>query len=118
MIGDVWFEEEDAHRDLLGIDRAAGQALGFTHKKLSRQGGEDSGAIAGAGIRIECAAMLQVDQRFDAQLQNLVAGAAILIGDKTDAAIAAIKLRLIRLILLLVHRSPPVLILSRVYDER
>ncbi len=44
----------------------------------------------GAGIGVERAAMLKIDQRFDAQLQNFVTGTAIVISDKTDATVAAI----------------------------
>ncbi len=89
-------EEEDAHGQRVGIDRVSGNLLGFAREETGGEGDQDAGPIAGPGVGVERAAMLQVDQRVDAQVQNLAAGAAMPIGHKADSAIAAIILRLIR----------------------
>ncbi len=89
-------EEEDAHGQRVGIDRVSGEALGFAREETRGEGHENARAVAGLGVGVERAAMLQVDQRVDAQIQNLAAGAAMPIGHKADAAVAAFELRLIR----------------------
>ena len=92
----VRIEEEYAHGQRLGIDGVSGEALGFAREEMPGDGHQEARAVAGPGIGVERAAMLQIDQCVDAQVQNLAAGAAMPIGYKADAAVAAIVLRLIR----------------------
>ena len=89
-------EEEYTHRQRIGIDRMSGDALGFPREETPGDGHEEARAVAGPGVGVERATMLQVDQRVDAQIQNLAAGAAMPIGHKADAAVATLELRLIR----------------------
>ena len=89
-------EEEDAHGQRVGIDRVAGDPSGFAGEEARRQRHQNAGAVAGLGVGVERAAMFQVDQRVEAQPQDFAAGAAMPIGYKADAAVATIKLRLIR----------------------
>jgi len=89
-------EEEDTHGQRVGIDGVAGDAFRFACEEATRNGYQDACAVAGLGVGVERAAMLQVDQRVDAQVQDLAAGAAMPIGHKADSAVAAFVLRLIR----------------------
>ena len=89
-------EEEDAHGQCFGIDRAAGEVFRFAGEELRGQRHQNARAVTGLGVGVERTAMLQVDQRVEAQLQNFAAGAAMPIGYKADAAVATFELRLIR----------------------
>jgi hypothetical protein len=87
----VGLQEEDADGQPFWVNNVAGEALSFAGEESARQGGEHPGPVACACVGGERAPMLQVDEGLQAQLKNLMAGAAMLVGDEADAAVAAFK---------------------------
>ncbi|OPZ67872.1 MAG: hypothetical protein BWY83_02484 [bacterium ADurb.Bin478] len=56
----------------------------------------EPGAVAGAGVAAHRAAVLQIDQRLQGQLHDLVTGDAVQPGEKTDSATVMFKSRIIQ----------------------
>jgi hypothetical protein len=92
----VGLKEEDADGQLFGVNEMADEAFGLAGEELARKGREHPGPIARACVGGERAAMLQVDEGLQAQLKDEMAGAAVLVGDEADAAVAPFKQRRIR----------------------
>ena len=84
-------QKQGGDGERVGVHRLVGEFLGLTGEERFGERGQYPGPIAGHAVGIQRAAMLQVDERLEAELQKFVAGFAVTVCDETDAACAAIN---------------------------
>ena len=78
--------EQRADAVLAGRRQRDAERLGLAGEKLVRDLHQDAGAVAGARIGADRAAMLEIDQDGERVLDDLVRLAALDVGDEADAA--------------------------------
>ena len=78
--------EHEADRVVAGLGQRDAELVGLAHEELVRRLHQDAGAVAGARVGADRAAMLEIAQDRDRVLDDLVRLAALDVGDEADAA--------------------------------
>ena len=76
----------DADRVVAGLGQRDAELVGFADEELVRDLHQDAGAVAGARIGADRAAMFEIAEDRDRVLDDLVRLAALDVGDEADAA--------------------------------
>jgi hypothetical protein len=94
-------EKEHADRVATGAGQLHAQLGAFTAEELVRQLDDDAGAVSGARIAADRAAMREILEQLETLAYDLVRRRAADVGDETNAArVALVPLRIVQALLL------------------